>query len=127
MRERIELSGKILESIKRIESIQEGAMNRGERDRINRELYKIGQRYHRNVPLDVIFKILKDRGVVVLQEDLTEWSGMLSGRSGRETFEVADELIVDDGGSYVPFNNTMLVLSWYRLESGKYEVLAHLS
>lgn len=85
-------------------------------------------RYFKNIPLDDLFDILDKYGIVPLQEDNTKWSGMLVGREGKASIMLAPKDTIDGQKMYTPFNNTMLILTWYKMEpSGKYEVISYLS
>jgi len=98
------------------------------KQRVNRDLFKL-ETYHDYIPLTEIFNILKRGGVVVLQEDGTLWSGMLTGREGHTQFDVgSDALPVDVDGCdhYDAYTNSSLVLSWYKMESGRYEIVSYL-
>jgi hypothetical protein len=87
--------------------------------------------YHNEIPLKDIFNVLSKHGVVPLQEDNTEWSGLLIGREGHTNFPIAPfgtrSPEKEFEHSYKPFKNANLSLSWYKLESGRYEVLSHVS
>ena len=70
--------------------------------------------YFDNIPIDEIMKIAKSCGLVVVQEDGTEWEGMFSGSSGRATFTLAyydSEKYVDGILFYTPITNAFLIIS----------------
>ena len=94
-------------------------INRASHNRINAKLTRIGKSYHEHVPLGIMFGYLNEEGIIATQEDGTQWSGILSGKEGRATIDLA--------GPEGPIVNSMLVLSWYRMDSGRYEVVAGLS
>jgi len=98
------------------------------KNKINDKLYPLTSHYHRAIPLDDIFESMEDNGVVPLQEDYTRWSGMLLGREGRARIEMA-RVFKDDVGDeeWKVIKNSILVLSWYRHDTGRYEVNAYLS
>lgn len=91
---------------------------------VNRELdSQVSSRLHEQVPLSLIFDVLERRGLVALQEDGTPWSGMLLGADGRVQLPLAERR---DGEEHrpKPFTNATLLITWYRFETGRYEVSA---
>jgi hypothetical protein len=102
------------------------------RTKINKAFDKLTRNtYFKSIPWDKISGILKDNGVVAVQEDNTEWAGFLSGRNGKAVIDLAP---VESGRSagrpatfYTPYTNTMLVLTWHKMESGRYEVVLYVS
>lgn len=82
--------------------------------RINDHLCSISSKYHDSIPLETIFGVLRKEGVEVLQEDGTSWEGFLCGENSHTTF---------------PLNvkNHVLSLSWYKMESGRWEIVSYLS
>ena len=100
------------------------------RTQLNNAIHGLTQGYHQGIPLGKITEALKKKGAVILQEDNTEWSGMLTGREGKMTVDMAPiSSGVDQHGHkvYTPYTNTMLVLTWHKMESGKYEVVCYVS
>jgi hypothetical protein len=95
---------------------------------INNSLFSIGT-YHDAIPLDKIFDVLKAHGIVPLQEDNTEWSGLLIGREGQMYLPIAPfgsrSPEKEFEHTYKPFKNAKLSISWYTMPSGRYEVGAH--
>ena len=90
-------------------------INRTARKHINEYLYAVGRTYHAAIPLQAIFDVIAQHtGEQVIQEDGTPWSGVLCGREGRATFEISNL-------------RQALQLSWYKLESGSYEVTAYIA
>lgn len=116
--------GKIVESLRGDSGPRLGSRNIRV---INKDLDIISREYYRQVPLDLIFRTLEKHGLIVLQEDETRWSGFVSGRRGRETFQVADRATERVDGSYMPYDNTMLVLTWYQMETRRFEIVVYLS
>jgi len=70
-------------------------------------------KYFNSVPLTEIFEIIKTEGIIPLQEDNTEWEGLICGSEGRMTIPTN-------------FVNIHFTLTWYRMVSGRFEVLAFL-
>lgn len=91
------------------------------RTKINTEIYAITKGYHRSIPLNGMFEVLTNNGLIPISEDGSEWSGFLCGESGRADigFKCAN--------CNLEISNSMLVLSWYRMPSGNYEVTAYIS
>ena len=51
-----------------------------DRKRVNKVLHDMTvNKYFDRIPLDEIFQVLQNEGIVVLQEDGMEWDGMLCG------------------------------------------------
>ena len=80
------------------------------------------------VPLNEIAVALKEQGIVMIMEDNTEWAGFLLGAEGRCFIRLAPvsscwtpdnpEGYIGHGlDFYEPFENTGLVLTWYKMES----------
>jgi hypothetical protein len=92
---------------------------------INLTTPKNKTQYFDKIPLQPIFDILSKQGVVALQEDNTEWSGFLTGRSATVDFPLAP---VDskDGDMYTPFGNASLRFQWYKMQSGRYEITSYI-
>ena len=82
--------------------------------------------FFKKIPLQDIFDILKKYGIIVLQEDRREWSGLLLGVTGSVYFDVAPIASKDDNDAYIPFSNAILALQWYKLSSGKYEITTYM-
>ena len=99
----------------------------GLRKKINTDLTKFTTNtYFKAIPIKDLFGILKKYGVVALQEDNTEWSGMLTGTSATTSINIAPISSKADK-SYSPYSNAMLFLQWYKMESGKYEITTYIS
>jgi len=93
----------------------------------------LGATYFDHVPINDIANSLKREGIVLLQEDGTEWSGFVgAGKSGSATIDIApvESGVIDDlsGATlYRPYKNAMLVVAWHRMESGRLEVTGYIS
>lgn len=104
------------------------------RKKINNELrILLKVTYFPSIPLDDIFNVLKQNNIVPLQEDYTEWSGLLCGREGRMYLELGDIMSakkINGENVYIPLDNTSLVVTWHHMGdtySNKYEVIAYVS
>ena len=96
---------------------------------INRTLHEIGLTYHDAIPLDTIFGAIKGQGLVPLQEDNTEWDGFMCGADGRCYIPVGDALSKTEKNGldmYEPYRKRALALSWHKMESGRYEIVAYI-
>lgn len=99
----------------------------GLRKKVNAELIKYTTgTYFKAIPLKDLFSILKKHGIIALQEDNTEWSGLLAGNSETTSFSIAPVSSKVEN-MYQPYDNTVLVLQWYKMESGKYEITTYVS
>ena len=101
---------------------------------INGDLHDISTKYHTELPIDEIFGVLEKRGIVVLQEDNTKFSGFFLGENAQTYFPIAPVgskniphlYVSGDNEFYVPFKNSALTMSWYRMPSGKYEITTYI-
>ena len=97
-----------------------------ERHGVNKILYELGKLYHDGIPLGTIAAALRKYGLVIIQEDNTEWSGFLLGDSAQTDFTIA-RLSSEFNKQYEPIKNTRLAMSWYKMQSGRYEIVAYLT
>ena len=94
------------------------------RKRIGHELMLLGQSYWSHIPLNRVSAILAQYNIVLTQEDGTEWSGLICGEEGHALFTLAfkspgtEELVPSKQG---------LQLSWYKMPSTRYEIVAYVS
>jgi hypothetical protein len=86
---------------------------RSARKSANDYLWDVGRQYHDHVPLAAIVAQLAELGIAVPESEC-----ILCGRDSRATFALEFE-------GREP--NSMLVLMWHRMESGRYEITAYLS
>jgi len=96
------------------------------KSKANKALDALGKTYHNGVPLDKAQAALKKLGVILLQEDNTEYSGWLAGRKGRATIDIAPAAS-KSGEFYTPYANSVLAVTWHKMDSGKFEFVAYLS
>jgi hypothetical protein len=99
---------------------QKVAIKPNVRSRANRELDKVTDvNYHRSIPIDDMFGAIEKAGLIPIQEDGTAWSGMLVGREGSAKIRLGyDGMLV---------KNAMLVITWHKMNSGMWEVVAYVS
>ena len=99
--------------------------------RLNDRLYDLVlNKYFDKIPLRDICNILDSSNIIMLDEDNTEWSGLLLGREGRLKANLASK--ENRGGTdatptYTPYSNTILIMTWYKMPSGKYEIVVYVS
>lgn len=98
-----------------IESNKSTKINVTQRRRINSRLQSLSKLYYESIPLEEINNILKSEGTQILQEDGTPFSGFLCGDSSYCTFDLEG------------ISNAVLVLSWYKMVSGRWEINAYIS
>lgn len=103
-------------------------MKAAERNKIARKIanWIRGDNVYQARPLvafDKADEILREHGYRLVQEDGTDWSGMLVGREGRMTVAVAPVDAEDDPANAV---DNVLVFEWYKLRTS-YEVNMYLS
>ena len=96
------------------------------RKRVNSILSQVSKEYRPQIPLDEIFKALEDNGLIAIAEDGTKWEGFLTGKEGRATMGVAFLGEAPRDGMRTPIENAKLVVSWFKMPSGKYEANAYL-
>ncbi len=85
-----------------------------------------GSGYFPKIPLKEIFNILKESYILPVDESGEEWSGMLLGDRSHTSFDLV--IYDNDTQEFVPISDSMLVLSWYKMEqTGRYEINAYLS
>ena len=96
---------------------------------VNKQLKKLGD-YHRDVPIKQVGYVLRKNNIVILNKDGTLWDGMIIGASGRMTLDVGHKRSKSEG-YYKAYNNTLLYLSWYLMNSEKgqkrFESIFHLT
>jgi hypothetical protein len=71
--------------------------------------------YFDEIPLDAIFYAVKDKIGQVVQEDGKPWEGFLCGETGSTFFDIAG------------FRWGKLRLTWYKMPSGRYEIVTYIS
>jgi hypothetical protein len=96
----------------------------------------IGKIYYDVIPMHSIIKELKRVDIVVLQEDNTEWSGMLMGRDSHTLFRLGNANLSSPAPwsasvlIYPEYHNAGLALQWYRQDKrrdGKYEINGYIT
>lgn len=102
------------------------------KNKMNKQISMLMKKtYFGKIPLQDLFNILEDYGIVPIQEDGTYWSGMLVG-GVKNTEQVYFDLAwadSKDGERYTEeIPNANLVVSYYKMpQSGRYEVISYIS
>lgn len=82
---------------------------------VQREISKVVKpTYFDEIPLYDLFQAVSKHGGLVVQEDGSEWSGILCGEQGQTSFTIF-------GVRGLHYLN----VSWYKMPSGRYEVVAY--
>ncbi len=108
------------------------------KSKLNRAIHDlVTNTYFREIPLDEIIDILEREGILLLQEDFTPWAGFLLGHDEQVYFTLGDKnQIKDNYGkdnqgrdllAYEPYTNAMLAMSYYKMSSGKFEIVAYIT
>jgi hypothetical protein len=85
------------------------------KNKANKELGKLTYNtYFEAIPFDKVFDVLKQNGITAVDESGQPWSGVICGESGSTTIAVTGA-------------KALLVLGWYRMQSGRYEVNVYLA
>jgi hypothetical protein len=98
------------------------------RKKVNKDLYKLGD-YHQGIPLDKIRAIFDKHNLILLQEDNTEFSAFFCGDQASAHIAFGYKFtstMVNGLPTYIPFDNSLLILNWYRMNSS-YEINTYLS
>ncbi len=97
------------------------------RRKINNKLHKLGLTYHDSIPLADIQDVLIENGLDLLDDDGTPWSGLLCGTDVHTDFHMG---VWMNACSHEPrelVTNSFLCLSWHKMPSGRYEIVAYAS
>ena len=85
--------------------------------------------YFDKIPLDEIFDVLKKYDIVVLQEDGRPWEGFLTGginKTEQVHFDLGWTWKKDNRGYHPVIPNANLQLSYYKMESGRFEIISYI-
>lgn len=108
-------------------------LTQNKKKEVNKDLSELLQKNNfGSIPLNNIFELLEMNGLVPLQDNNTEWSGILTVENGKINLKLGDETTkykFNEMDTYTPLNNTSLTITWHKMEgdSKKYEVEAHVS
>lgn len=90
----------------------------------------VPESYTEGIPIERLDEALRSEGYLLVQEDGTPWSGMLFGADSQALFRVGElgtERSVNGLDMYSTVENTALSVSWYKMPSGKYEIVHYMS
>lgn len=73
--------------------------------------------YYQHIPMKEIWAEAEKAGLIVVDEDGEPWEGMLTGRDGRASFDLAD--------SRSKKVVSVMHMQWHKMPSGKYEINAY--
>jgi hypothetical protein len=92
------------------------------RKKANDAIYALtANKYFDGIPLDALVAACEKAGFGFDPEEI---ACILCGAEGRATWALHDAVAVP--GCYTPVN-AMLVLTWYKMPSGRYEVVSYVS
>jgi hypothetical protein len=99
------------------------------RNQLNKAVAQIlAPNFFKEIPLQDIDNAMRQAGCLLVQEDGTPWSGFFTGREGRAQIDIAPLSSKNEQGMYVPFDNAVLLIMWYKMEqTGLYEVTGYVS
>ena len=96
--------------------------------KIRKELNKqLPNNYFPEIPLEKIFNTLLQNNITALQEDGTKWTGFLCGEKGRAVFDLGNIFTKNDQDQYEKYDNVQLILTWYKIQSGNFEIVTYIS
>lgn len=108
--------------------IKELILGPRKRKQVNKKLTSFTyNKYFSSIPIKEISNILKSENIIILQEDNREWSGFLVGNDSNDTFTIGDISSKKDDDSYIPYKNALLSMSWYKMSSGRYEIVVYVT
>ncbi len=84
----------------------------------NKFLYDFGKQYWPEIPIKDIIDGLKAMHIDLVNEDGTPFSALFMGENGRASIDLTYH------GQ--PIKNSMLYITWHKMPSGKYEIVAYL-
>ena len=97
------------------------------RNRINREISKMDT-YHNEIPTDEIWEAIENHGGVVIDEAGERWSGLFCGEQGQASMAIVFPEITDTWARSNKVTANMFVhISWYKMDSGRYEIVCYVS
>jgi hypothetical protein len=114
--------------------ISKKKLKAGDRKKVNTQIQKLLKpTYFKDIPLDGLFSILEKNGLIAIQEDNTRWSGLLLGGSDRTEmvhFNLGwknESTKIHGMDVFMAVPNAVLTMTYYKMQSGKFEVIAYVS
>lgn len=100
-------------------------IKRATKNKLNNDIWELLKpTYFDTIMLGAVMNILEKYGYTVLQEDNTPWDGFICGHKGQEYFPIGTK---QEDGTYKEITNALLTLSWYKMSSGRYEVISYVT
>lgn len=97
-----------------------------ERKKLSNMLHEFTEKYHDAIPICDINKTLAMFDLLLIQEDKTEWCGILLGLNGNTIFDLG----IKSSCVNEVYETSLyrLYLSWYRIpKTGRYEINIYLT
>jgi hypothetical protein len=105
---------------------------------LNASLHKrINKPYYQFIPIGAIEEALEENGFAMVNEDATPFEAIFCGGDSRTTLPFAvkssyDPEMFKSGGKSFPgyhavVENSFVILSWHKMDSGKYEINVYVS
>lgn len=110
-----------MELKERLNSLLEASknLNPSVKRKINNEIYKFTtNKYFNSIPINDLMEICKKQGVIVVDEAGDPWTGIITGSNSRDKFDLMQ------GDTKL---NNVLVLTWYKMQSGRFEIVSYIS
>lgn len=97
------------------------------RNKLNSSIKNLTTRngeYFNKIPIQEMMSALEDVGYTLLDESGNQWEGMLVGEQGRANIGLG---ALQSDGTYAPVKNALFTITWYKMRSGRYEIIAYIS
>lgn len=91
----------------------------GIKNKVNKALADVGKKYWDAIPIVDISGIMSPLGLELVNEDGTPFSAFFTGEEGRASIDLKLN------GQQI--KNCVLSMQWYKMPSGRYEIVAYLS
>lgn len=93
--------------------------------KVSGQLAEFCKTYYSSVPLKELDKLFRAQGLLLIDEDGTEWQGIVTGKEGRAKLEIG--ILEQQEGEKYASAGKFLQLQWYKMPSGKFEINAYIS
>ena len=102
--------------------------------KINKSLKKyIDVNYYKEIPVGLVQKALEDNGFTLVDDDGTKFNAFFCGEQGNAKLNYAlitsfDQAMYKGVGAFKNVvGNSSVIISWFKMESGKYEINVYAS
>lgn len=113
-------------------------INRSVVNLLNKSINKrINKPYYQFIPIGAIQEALEENGFSLVNEDATPFEAIFCGGDSRVSLPFAPkasfdpEMFKSGGKSYPGYRavveNSFVILSWHKMDSGKYEITVYVS